>query len=200
MLHRGIVFALLVFLMPSFVSAAGSEQGAQTFIEEFSKKSLNSFRGKDNVKDIERIFSGIYDKNFDNDSIARFVLSRNWRKASADEQKEFTNLFRKYIVRVYSARFHSYSGDVRVTTTRSEGAGIYIVSSSFVPKEGENNGKPVVVDWRVGYSDLGYRIYDITVGGVSLAVTQRSEIASIVRNGGGKISSMIDVLRKKVGS
>ena len=200
MLHRGIIFALLVVLVPSFVSAAGSEQDAQAFITDFSKQSLNSFRGTDDVEKIERIFSGIYDENFDNDSIARFVLSRNWRKASATEQKEFTELFKKYIVRVYAARFHSYSGDVRVTSTRAEGNDVYIVSSSFTPKEGENKGKPVVVDWRVGYSSLGYRIYDITVGGVSLSVTQRSEIASIVRNAGGNIGSLLDVLRKKVGS
>ena len=71
---------------------------------------------------------------------------------------------------------------------------VFIVSSEVLQPGG---APPITLLWRVVHSDVGFLIYDITVEGVSMAITQRSEFASVIRNGGGKISALIVALSKK---
>ena len=42
----------------------------------------------------------------------------------------------------------------------------------------------------------GWRIIDLIVDGVSLALTQRSEFISVIKSNGGKIEKLIQRLRK----
>ncbi|MBC6497079.1 MAG: ABC transporter substrate-binding protein [Alphaproteobacteria bacterium GM7ARS4] len=186
------------FVSVSGVALAGAGEDAQKFIVDFTQETLKSFSPDESEASVEKKFDAYYKAHFDNESIARFVLGRSWNKASDAEKAEFTSLFEKYIVRVYSGRFRSYSGEVKVSSFQDIGNNLYIVNSSFLAQSGEDKGKPVLVDWRVGHDGSSYKIYDITVAGVSLSVTQRSEIASILRNNGGQVSALLDVLRKKV--
>ncbi|MDH5488800.1 MAG: ABC transporter substrate-binding protein, partial [Rhodospirillaceae bacterium] len=63
------------------------------------------------------------------------------------------------------------------------------------------NSKDVIrVDWRVRQNGDEYRIVDVYVEGISMGQTQRSEFASVIKQKGGTVEGLLQVLRTKVSS
>jgi phospholipid transport system substrate-binding protein len=54
----------------------------------------------------------------------------------------------------------------------------------------------VAIDWRLFSSAEGYKILDVLVEGISVASSQRSEYASIIQRGGGKVEAVLAKLRQ----
>jgi phospholipid transport system substrate-binding protein len=60
--------------------------------------------------------------------------------------------------------------------------------------------QPLKIDWRLVNDAGAYKISDVIVEGVSMAVTQRSEFASVIQRHGGQIQGLIDLMRQKTAS
>ena len=60
-----------------------------------------------------------------------------------------------------------------------------------------STGEPIAVGWRVAKTPDGYKITDIDVGGVSLVLAQRDEIASAIHQNGGTLPGLFQQLQKK---
>ena len=56
------------------------------------------------------------------------------------------------------------------------------------------------IDWRLVPDNGTYKISDVIVEGVSMAVTQRSEFASVVQRNGGQLRGLIAMMREKTAS
>lgn len=144
----------------------------------------------------EKRFRELLDTHFDVPAIGKFVLGRFWRSATEAERQEFLRLFEELLVRSYARRFAEYSGErFEVKDVRKDGGGHAIVQSIVIRPQAEN----VRVDWRVASDGQDFRIVDVIVEGLSMAVTQRDEFASVIQSKGGKVAGLIDVLRAKVG-
>lgn len=149
-----------------------------------------------NVDPRQRVarFRQLFSQDFDVPGIARFVLGRYWRLATPDQQQEFIRLFTDYIALAYSNRLAEYSGEnLRVTGSRPAPDGS-LVSSEIIRTNGQ---PPAKVDWLLTQHAGAYKISDVIVEGVSMAVTQRSEFASVIQRNGGQVQGLITVLRQK---
>jgi phospholipid transport system substrate-binding protein len=60
------------------------------------------------------------------------------------------------------------------------------------------DGRKIPVHWRVR-NGKKFKIVDVLVEGVSMAITQRDEFSSIINQNGGKIDGLLAALRKKTG-
>jgi phospholipid transport system substrate-binding protein len=140
-------------------------------------------------------FRQLFSEDFDVPGIARFVLGRYWRVATEPQQQEFVKLFADYIALAYSNRLAEYSGEtLHVTGSRPAPEGS-VVSSEIVRP---NGAPPAKVDWVLTPHDGAYKISDVVVEGVSMAVTQRSEFASVIQRNGGQVQGLITALRQKI--
>jgi phospholipid transport system substrate-binding protein len=167
--------------------------GAKAMITNMTSKGV-SFLGDDSLSDDQRTaeFRKLLNANFDMATIGRFALGTNWRVATPAQQGEYQKLFKEMIVKTYSRRFKEYKGQtVEVGAARADGDKDVIVSSSIVPADGPK----VSVDWRVRSQGGGFKVVDIMVEGVSMALTQRSDFASVIQRGGGKIEVLLEQLR-----
>lgn len=195
-----IRFFILTILTYAFIfwagsaHAVGSGKDAVAFVDDFAKRSLNSLTDENaSIDELRKIFGALYDEAFDHKVIARFTLGRYNRTASEDEKQEFSRLFRLFLVDAYAARFRLYRGELDVVDAVPDGDNLFLVKSLF---EQDELGAPIEVVWRVGFDGAKYQIYDMNIAGVSLAVTQRSEIASLIKNEGG-VEGMLQILRDK---
>lgn len=126
-------------------------------------------------------------QNFDMPRVVRYVLGRYWTTASAEERQAFTNLLEEWVVRSYASRLAEYRDEtVKVTSARAESDTDAVVSSQII----HLNGPPTKVDWRVRSDGSNYRIIDIDVEGVSLALTERDEIAAVIQRNGGTVTAL----------
>lgn len=172
---------------------ATTTDGAKTFITQMSSNAIGFLDNKDLTQaQKEAEFKKLLSSSFDMKTIGRFALGTYWNSASPKQQTEYQKLFETMIVRVYSARFNDYNGQkLDVGTVRAEGKDM-VVTSYIVP----SSGSKIRVDWRVRNRDAGYKIVDVIIEGVSMAMTQRSDFSSVIQRGGGDIQVLIDHLKK----
>ncbi|MCD8493970.1 MAG: ABC transporter substrate-binding protein [Alphaproteobacteria bacterium] len=197
--NMGSVFSADIGSMaiPALMKANNGAQdleGSKTFVNGMAKRAINFLADQSLPQEKKsQEFKKLLSDSFDLQTIGRFALGRYWKAATPAQQKEYQGLFEKMVVQVYSDRFKDYKGqNLVVDSAKPEGAKDVLVTSFIVPDSGEK----VQVDWRVRNKDGRYKIVDIVVEGVSMAVTQRSEFASIIQSGGGNISVLIDHLKK----
>jgi len=141
-------------------------------------------------------FRELLREDFDVPGIARFVLGRYWNTATEEQRAEFVKLFENYVAAAYATRLAEYAGEqFKVTGSRPDGGGA-IVSSQILRPAGS---APIKVDWRLTGRNGNYKISDVSVDGISMAVTQRSEFASVIQHSGGQLQGLIAMLREKTG-
>lgn len=198
-LRRTLLPAALILVIAA--TAAPSSGRAATdpvgLIHNLGSQALEVLGNHASPAERQARFSELFHQDFDVPHIARFVLGRYWRVATPEQQQEFVRLFSRYIVLAYGNRLAQYSGEhFKVLGSRPEPDG-YIVSSEIIRTDGQ---PPVKVEWRLTRADGSYKITDVIVEGISMAVTQRSEFASVIRRHGGQVSELLAMLRQKMAS
>ncbi len=191
------LIVLAVVLAPGAGRSQDSSEGAKTFVAGLADQAINALTFPDISKEERsKRFRVLLKDNFDVNTIARWVLGRYWNKANEAEQKEYLTLFEDLLVVTYVDRFANYAGEsLNVTKSVAINEKDTVVYSEIVRTKGE---APVHVDWRLRTNELKFKIIDVMVEGVSMGQTQRSEFASVIRQNGGKLESLLVELRKRV--
>jgi phospholipid transport system substrate-binding protein len=196
MLRRAVLTAFVLFagaLAPAILAAADPA----AVINNLGNRALEVL-GK-NATPAQRAarFHELFREDFDVPGIARFVLGRYWKTATPEQQEEFTKLFEDYIALVYSSQLAAYSGEtLKVTGSRAEAEGAVVASEIVRP----TGAPPVKVEWHLAGQSGTFKIRDVAVDGISMAVTQRSEFASVIQRNGGQVQGLIAMLREKTGT
>lgn len=185
------VFFVAVMAVNGAVLA--TENDAARFIHQLGNRAIETLRTSDLTLDQrEAQFRGLLREGFDLAFIGRFVLGKYWRAATPEQQEDYLALFGEYVVQTYSARLGGYSGEtMAVVSTRQASEKDFVVRTQI----DRPSGPPVVAEWRVRTTGGGFRIIDVMVEGISMAVTQRSEFASVVQRDG--IDGLLVILRAR---
>ncbi len=196
MMRRFFLTAAFMVLAgsPGIPAAAAADPTA--LVSSLGNRALEVL-GKDATQS-QRVarFRELLREDFDVPGIARFVLGRYWNIATEEQRAEFVKLFEEYIAVAYATRLAEYSGEkFKVTGSRPDADGA-LVSSQILRPAG---AAPVKVDWRLTERTGSYKISDVSVDGISMAVTQRSEFASVIQHNGGQVQSLIAMLRQRTG-
>jgi phospholipid transport system substrate-binding protein len=187
-------FILLFAALLTTPAAAAAPGPAAKFIGDLGVEALRMLANpQSNGQQRESEFRRLFLKNFDVNTISRFVTGNHWRDASEADRTEFRKLFEDYVVSAYAARLSQYSGEqFQVKDEVAAGDDIMVNSVIIRPQ-----GPPVRVEWRVRNSSDGPRIIDVVVEGVSMAITQRSEFTAVMQQGGKGLATLNEKLRAK---
>jgi phospholipid transport system substrate-binding protein len=192
------VAVILIVLAGALPGAARAANDPTGFIADLGARAINVLTSTSSETERERQFRGLFEEGFDVNEIARFVLGPYWRTATDAQRAEFIKLFENYVVHAYTVRFNAYAGQqLKVLGARPEGDNAWVVQSQIALPN--SNQPPVRVDWRVTKHGDTYKIADVTVEGVSMALTQRQEFASVIQRNGGQLEALLKVLREKTG-
>ena len=197
--RRLLIAAGLVLFGWTAAPAVQASADPTAFIEEVSSKAITQMEPAATETDQQRAakLKPMLEQYFDMPSIARYMLGSYWRKASPEEQAEFTSVLTDFLALAYGKRFANYTGhEMEIGRVRDEGDGRSVVFSTVKLPSGD----PARVDWTVQQTDASYKIEDVKVEGLSLADTHRQEFASVISSNGGSVSKLIDILKKKVGN
>jgi len=175
---------------PKFISSPSSQ-----FVQKLGDTALMSLTSKNAPRSQrEKRVREILRNNFDTATIGRFAMGTYWKDASAAQRREYLDLFEDMIVQTYTTRFEDYSGQtLKVDGAIASGENDFIVSSQVLQK----GGPPINLEWRVRSKDGALRIVDVVVESVSMSVTQRSDFASVIQRGGGRVEALLATLRER---
>ena len=190
---KGFALALTVIAgLSAAPRSAAAGDAPVAFIRALGEQAVSVIRRFDiPLATRAAYFDQMVRQDFDVTGICRFVLGPYWRVASPAEQQQFCDGFADRLVRFYGQRLaQSGSGDFVVTGSRIGSDGV-IVTSRIIPPQ----GAPIAVDWRLGISDGVYKIEDVAIEGVSMALAQRSEIAALIAREGGQVGMVLATMR-----
>ena len=124
---------------------------------------------------------------------ARLAVGRAWAQASKEQQERIVAEFRRMLVRTYTNAISRYEGQtMKVLPARYKPQDTDVTVRNQYIRPGQT---PLEVDYAMRKTDEGWKIYDISVEGVSLVITYRSEFDAVVKQGG--IDALIKRLAEK---
>lgn len=192
--------ALMLTIGSAAVAAepAKTKSGAESFVSGVVDQAMTTIKDKRDGKLTDEqakvTFRKILNNSFDIPTIARFTLGKYWRVATPAQQAEYTALLRTKILEKYADRILSYSGNgFKVTGSRPLNEKDTAVAMK-IDRAGE---APVDFGWRVRNFKGTYKVIDISVEGISMSVTHRSDFASEIERNGGKVQALLDALKSK---
>ena len=129
----------------------------------------------------------IADEIFDFEETARRAMAQHWRSLTPAQRREFVAVFGDLLERAYMSKIELYSGDkIQYPGERVEGD-VATVTTRIVTKKGTE----VPIDYRMLKRGERWRVYDVSIEGVSLIANYRTQFNSVIRT-----SSYDELLRK----
>ena len=193
------LFALLALVVGlAAAPAARAADDAAAFIDKLGTEAIGVLSDKSLAgEDRKQRFRTLFVDHFDVPSIGKFVLGRYARSATPEQMDTYQKVFEDYVVSTYNTRLSSYAGQTLdvVGSTPGENGRTIVKSQINQPAGGT---QPIQVDWVLTGEAGAYRIVDVVIGGVSMALSQRSEFASVIQNGGGNVDALIARLRDQL--
>jgi phospholipid transport system substrate-binding protein len=121
--------------------------------------------------------------HFDQKYIGQLVLGRNWRGASEEQRTRFISAFKNSLVHSYADALLEYADTVKAEwkpVRAADNANEASVNATLVRKD----GPPIPIGFSVRLVDNDWKVYDVVVDGISLAVNFRSQFGGEIKKNG----------------
>ena len=194
---------LVLWLIGVFSTAQAqtSPDGAAEFLRKVGDETIVLLKDRSRPKiEKEAELRKILNKSIDMKTIGRFALGKTWREINDEQKARYLMLFRDYVLYSYSKRLLTYAGEtfnvVKSRPIRRDALVYTLINQA--------SGQPLETYWRIRRKNNHYYVIDVIVEGISMAVTQRSEFRTVIRQRGvegffDSLSMIIGQMRKSTG-
>lgn len=130
---------------------------------------------------VQTVFEEEISPHLDFVTITRWLAGKGWKTLEACDRREMTALIREHIVHVYAALLaRGGEADIEIepastVRTRSAKVGGRLATGS---------GDSVDIEFRLLRGEDTWKLYDLSVGGLSFAKSLRAELAPVFNKGG----------------
>jgi len=130
--------------------------------------------------------------NFDFNRMTQLALGKNWPRATAKQKQELVTEFRNLLVRTYSSSLTAFTNqtvEFKPLTMKPGDTEVTVRSEIRQP-----GGQPVPIDYAMYKTAFGWKVFDVSVDGVSLVTNYRASFANTIRQSGidGLIKALAD--------
>ncbi len=188
----------LTWTAPGMARAASDDRAgpAAAYIESLGAELLAIQAGAGDGAAAARSagLDGLIRRGFDLDLTSQLVLGKYWNRASREHRQAFKGLFAQYLLHSYARHLKAYRIEtLEIVSSKPVGKSDFLVETRVEGAQENDSANPV---WRLRLRDGGFRIIDVHVDGISLALTERSQFGSVIRQNG--LDGMLSALRKRV--
>jgi phospholipid transport system substrate-binding protein len=195
------LFKVLALLSLGFaVTAAAQEQSPEQLVQKLTDEVLATIKSDKQLAagDKQKALKLAEEKvlpYIDFEESTRIAVGRAWSQATPEQKKRLVTEFRNMLVRTYSNAIEGYAGQsLKVLPSRGgkqDSKDEATVRTQFI----RAGGKPLPIEFQMRKSGQTWKVYDISVEGVSLVLTYRSEFDAVVKQEG--IDGLIKRLSEK---
>jgi phospholipid transport system substrate-binding protein len=132
--------------------------------------------------------------HFDFVRMAQWTLGRHWPGASSEQKLRFVRAFRELTVRTYAVALLEYTDqEIRYLPLRDDPAGGDVTVRTEVQQRGR---APIAINYSLWQRDGQWKVYDVSVEGISLIANYRTAFATEVRQTG--LDALIERLERQI--
>ena len=125
--------------------------------------------------------------HFDFQKMSSWVLGKNWRNASTEQKKKFTNQFSRLLVRTYSrAVYDNIDQQINFLPIRGKPGAEKVTIRTEVPQDA---GFPIPIDYKMRKKNNEWKVYDVVIDAISLVANYRTTFNQEIKKSG--IDSLI---------
>jgi phospholipid transport system substrate-binding protein len=181
----GLCLVLLITVSAAAPAADGTDP--QALVRATADRVLAEVRA--NKARLDRDSAGIYDlvqrfvvPHFDFSRMTQAAMGRHWRSADDAQRAALVREFQEMLVRTYAVALLNYSGQqIEYLPLRaSPGADDVLVQT----KVSDSGAPPIPIDYRLSRTVGTWKVYDLTIDGVSLVSNYRGMFAEQVQRSG----------------
>jgi len=176
------IFTLSFSLFLPLTQVMAAEKPGQIVIDTIDRglKILNDpeLQGMDNYSIRRKKLWNTVSPVFNFEETSRRALGAHWRKRTPEEKQDFISTFKKILKNMYLSKSDSYQGE-RIEYVREIVRGNKAkVQSHFYTAD----QKKVVIDFSMKKNSETWKVYDISIEGVSMIGNYREQFNSILTN------------------
>lgn len=148
-------------------------------------KSMDKKHRRDKIREI--VNDRFYFK-----AMSQQTLSRNWRKASKEQQDRFIELFSKLLENTYIGRIEAYTNEkVEYLREKQVNEKRAVVYTQILAQN-----KSIPINYKVAAKNGKWLVYDVIIEEVSLISNYRNSYDEIIRKDG--MDGLLSQMEKKV--
>lgn len=189
--------AILGLALCVSVAAVAAEMPPDQLVKSTAEEVLTIIRAdKDiqagNTKKVVELAEAKVLPHFDFARMTRLAVGKNWNKASDEQKERLIKEFRTLLVRTYSVSLAQYKNQtVDYKPTALQPGDKEATVKTVINQPG---GQSIPIDYRMAQTPQGWKVFDITIDGVSLVTNYRSSFNSTIEQSGidGLIKSLSD--------
>lgn len=130
--------------------------------------------------------------NFDFNRMTQLAVGKHWPRATANQKQALVTEFRNLLVRTYSSSLTAFTNqtvEFRPLAMKPDDTDVTVHSEIRQP-----GGQPIPIDYSMYKTSFGWKVYDVSIDGVSLVTNYRASFASTIRQSGidGLIKTLAD--------
>ena len=165
---------IVLLFMESVGAAAGvpGEQVRQTADKLLAILKDPQLKGESKKSERRHKLKEVLYERFDFTEMAKRSLGAEWRRRSAEEQKEFAKLFTDLLERAYLDKIESYNGEnFQYLREREDDNNYAQVDTKIV----DNKGQEFSINYRLYKMGEDWKVYDVVIEDVSVVNNYRSQ-------------------------
>lgn len=133
-------------------------------------------------------------KDFDFNRMTRLAVGKDWRQATPEQQKQLVHEFRKLLIRTFANGFIGIKKEqtIEYKPFRMTPEEQSVVVKTLIVKPG---AKPIDVNFSLEKMPDSWKVYDVTMAGVSLITNYREAFTQEIHANG--VDGLIKMLTEK---
>lgn len=191
--------AIVILTCLFFSSVMAADEAAKSMLKQSADNILvvlkqNQGKLKSNPEIIYQAVRQNFLPNVDVAGMSRSVLGRAaWNQATPAQRKQFAHEFTRLVIRTYASPLAEYSGEtIRFLPSRAEAKGRFTRVNSVILR---SNGQRIPLSYSLVRKGSQWKVYDLSVEGVSLLQSFRSQFAQALQ--GSNIAGLILKLQEQ---
>ena len=196
---KNLIVSLLALLAFNFFNTVYAETASPDVLVENTANEVLKILESDkdiangDMKKLGRLVEEKIATKFDFNRMSRSVLGRNWGVASKEQQDQFTIEFRTLLIRTYSSALSKYRNQtIEYKPLHAEPGDNEVKVNTKIIQPG---GPAIPLDYSLEKSEETWRVYDVSIDGLSLVASYRGQIAEVLKQNG--INGVIQKLMEK---
>lgn len=131
--------------------------------------------------------------HFDFTDMARSSLGYHWRQLTPPQRQQFVPLFTSFMEGAYLNKLEGYSGQkIEFLNKDFDGPDHSQVNTRVMQP---NAGQPIRLDYRLKQEGGDWKVYDVTVDGISITANYRNQFNRVINNDG--FDTLMNKMRSK---
>ncbi len=191
-----VILTLLTSLLP--MAAWAAEPPPDVLARTTTQEVLAILKADKDIQggNVQKVYDLVEAKvlpHFDFNRMTQLAVGKHWNAANPRQKQVLVKEFRALLVRTYATSLTAFSNqavDFKPFYMKPDATEVTVQTEVKQP-----GGKPIPINYEMYRTAFGWKVYDVSIDGVSLVINYRSSFANTIRQSG--IDGLISVLEAK---